>query len=369
MRDKINISLLVILVLAGLFTLSSFFGIKLKKSEVTAAGTDYYVSPAGNDKNNGKEKSLPFKRIQTALKEARPGDTVNLLSGEYYESFKTVRNGRSSQPITITGAKEAIVKGGDADRVVEINHSYIRLSGFTIDGKRKEGKKQDDFADKLIYVLGKKPKKALKGLKISNMEIKNAGGECVRFRYYVQGAEFSNNTVRDCGIHDFVFKDGGKNGEGLYIGTAPEQRKDGKNPSKGIDKSNKNWIHDNYFETNGNECVDIKEGSSGNLVERNRCTGQKDPESGGLDSRGNSNIFRDNEVYDNLGAGVRLGGDSFKDGTKNTVRNNILRNNRAGAIKIERKPQKEICGNTFDSNGEKIFFGKYASTQKVISCQ
>lgn len=369
MRDKINIILLLILLPAIAFSVSSFYKLKLSKSEVTAAGGNYYVSPTGSDKNSGREASAPLKKIQTALKLAGPGDTINLLAGEYLESFKTLRNGRPNRPITISGSKEAVVKGGDADRVVEINHSYIQLKGFTVDGRRGEGKKMEDFADKLVYVLGKKPKKALKGLKISDMEIKNAGGECIRFRYFIQGAEFFNNTVKDCGVHDFVFKDGGKNGEGIYIGTAPEQRKDGKNPTKDVDKSNKNWIHDNYFETNGNECVDVKEGSSGNLVERNRCTGQRDPESGGLDSRGNSNIFRDNEVYDNLGAGVRLGGDSFRDGTKNIVKNNILRNNRAGAIKVERKPQKEICGNTFEGNGEKIFFGKYASSQKVISCQ
>ena len=52
--------------------------------------------------------------------------------------------------------------------------------------------------------------------------------------------------------------------------------------------------------------LDIKEGSSFNIVEYNKCTGQRDPNSGGLDSRGNDNIFRYNEIYDNLGAGVRL---------------------------------------------------------------
>ncbi|CAN5574220.1 hypothetical protein BH20ACT18_BH20ACT18_07020 [soil metagenome] len=43
--------------------------------------------------------------------------------------------------------------------------------------------------------------------------------------------------------------------------------------------------------TKGNECVDVKENSSKNLVESNRWTGQKDKEAGGFDSRGNGNTF------------------------------------------------------------------------------
>ena len=68
------------------------------------------------------------------------------------------------------------------------------------------------------------------------------------------------------------------------------------------------------FDTQGNECVDIKEGATANVVEHNDCTGQKDPESAGFDSRGSGNVFRFNASYANLGAGVRLGGDSEADG-------------------------------------------------------
>ena len=55
-------------------------------------------------------------------------------------------------------------------------------------------------------------------------------------------------------------------------------------------------IHHNNFDTKGNEAVDIKEGAMYNIVEYNTVTGQKDPDSGGLDSRGDKNIFRYNTV-------------------------------------------------------------------------
>ena len=46
------------------------------------------------------------------------------------------------------------------------------------------------------------------------------------------------------------------------------------------------------MKTNGNECVDIKEGASGNLIEHNECSNQLDDQSGCYDSRGDDNTFR-----------------------------------------------------------------------------
>lgn len=40
-----------------------------------------------------------------------------------------------------------------------------------------------------------------------------------------------------------------------------------------------NHFFDNHFETHGNEGIDIKEGSTNNLVEDNSCTAQLDPAS------------------------------------------------------------------------------------------
>lgn len=42
----------------------------------------------------------------------------------------------------------------------------------------------------------------------------------------------------------------------------------------------------------GNECVDVKEGSTMNVIEYNDCAEQLDAESGCYDSRGNGNVFR-----------------------------------------------------------------------------
>ena len=65
----------------------------------------------------------------------------------------------------------------------------------------------------------------------------------------------------------------------------------------GEDRCNNNWVHGNTIETCGNECVEIKEGSSGNLVEDNVCSNQFDAKSGCYGARGDDNTIRYTRVY------------------------------------------------------------------------
>ncbi|MBI3984737.1 MAG: hypothetical protein HY344_02230 [Candidatus Levybacteria bacterium] len=275
----------------------------------------------------------------------------------------TVRDGNGDAPITIKGEKGAIVKGSGGPRVIEINHNNIYLEGFTIDGLVGDPNDKKNYRDKLIYVLGKKAYTPLTGLKITRMVIQNAGGECIRLRYYVMASEISYNAVGPCGAFDFKFESNNKNGEGIYLGTSSDQWGDGKNPTKDADKSSKNFIHHNTINTQGNECVDIKEGSSENIIEYNSCTGQMDSDSGGLDARGDRNIFRYNDTFGNRGAGIRLGGhmiDSVVYGIGNDVYGNTFRQNQEGGLKIETEPQGKICGNNMSKNGSGEKFGSKA---------
>ncbi|HUS26574.1 MAG TPA: right-handed parallel beta-helix repeat-containing protein [Nevskiaceae bacterium] len=330
----------------------------------TKTGTTYFVSPAGNDAQNGTANTQPLKTIQKALALAHPGDKVQLADGAYYQSIKTVRAGSKGASITITGSQNAVLYGSSS-RVIEINHSYITLDGFRVDGHFGTNDTKADYRDKLIYAIGVQAKKGFIGVKLTHLTIENAGGECVRMRYFAQENQISHNTIRNCGIWDFRFHDGGKNGEGIYIGTAPEQRKDGKNPTADVDESRDNHIFENTIQTNGNECVDIKEGATDNLIEHNDCSGQMDPESGGFDSRGEHNTFRNNTVHDTIGAAVRLGGDEERDGTDNNVYSNTFRNNKGGTLRIMRLPQGDICGNHVYGNSSN---GKTQGINPTAKC-
>lgn len=314
------------------------------------ATVSFYVDPSGNDSNDGRSAKTPFKTIQKAVDLAQAGEKISLASGIYREDFVTRRDGQTDSPIIIAGPTDAIVKGGGNTRIIEINHDYIVLEGFTVDGHFGEKERLKDYRKKLIYAQGNESRAGVTGLKILGMTIKNSAGECIRLRYFAQGNEIAGNTIENCGIEDFRFDGGGKNGEGIYIGTAPEQIGDGKNPTEDPDGSSGNWIHNNNIDTQGNECVDIKESSWGNIVENNKCTGQKDEDAAGMSSRGRNNIFRYNEIFGNTGAGVRLGGDGILDGIGNSVYENVIKGNESGGVKIQRFPQGKICANIMSEN-------------------
>ena len=351
-RSYALFSIIAGVVCVGLVGLVAFRYIHIARKALTP-GIVYYVAPDGDDSQTGKSKAKPLKTIQKALGRAEPGDTVELGSGAYYQSVVSVRSGTEDSPITLRGTKDAVIFG-NRSRVIEIHHDYLTLKGFQVNGHWSVGEAKENYRDKLIYVLGKQSKKGVEGLKLTGLLVQNAGGECIRLRYFARDNEVSRSTIRNCGVWDFRLNDGGKNGEGIYIGTAPEQRKDGKNPTTGPDMSMRNHIHHNLIETHGNECVDIKEGAVQNLIEYNTCRHQLDSQSGGFDARGNGNVFRYNTVEDTAGAAVRLGGDSDKDGIGNDVYGNVFRNNGKGPLNLQRSPQGKICGNSIGAQPDEL---------------
>ncbi len=329
----------------------------------------YFVSPLGSDENDGSTHETPLKTIQHALDMAQAGETIILLKGEYFEDLKSVRSGKPTSPIRIKGLSGSVLKGKKRARIFEINHSYIELSNFSINGKLSDGNNVDDFRDKLVYIIGLK-NIGVTGVKLLGMDLQYAKGECVRIKYLASNNEVAYSNIQHCGVRDFVFERGKHNGESIYIGTAPEQIVEGKNPTKVVDTSNNNWIHDNIIESFGSECVDVKEGSHSNLIENNLCTQQVDPNVGGISIRGNSNTIRNNIVFTNQGAGVRLGGDTSSDGINNIVYGNYISNNTQGALKLMSDVhQNSICGNQIIVvNEQKKVRTKNSQKLALVSC-
>lgn len=60
----------------------------------------------------------------------------------------------------------------------------------------------------------------------------------------------------------------------------------------GEDKSSGNYITGNRIAAHGSECVDVKEGSYGNMIEENTCSDQLEEKSGCFSVRGDSNTVR-----------------------------------------------------------------------------
>ncbi len=225
---------------------------------VNCWATTYYVSPNGSDSNDGNVNTA-FASIQLALDKAQSGDKVMLASGNYFQDVHSVMDGTISQPIQIEGPRDAIIRGAGNDRVFYITHDYIHLSGFTINGLHGDRDSPEGYRDKLLYIHGRDPHDGPTGIKITRMTLENAGGECLRFRYFVQKSEVAYSTFNHCGVHDFQFKGKckdckGKNGEAIYIGSSSKQWNDAKkNPTNDPDQSSDNWIHHNIMNTSGSE--------------------------------------------------------------------------------------------------------------------
>jgi hypothetical protein len=341
----------------------------------TYAAGDWYVTPSGAGTKDGHSWANALASIQQALDVVQPGETIHLGNGEYFEDLVSKRHGTANAPIAIVGAREAVLHGsGQSDRIFQLFHDYYLLDGWTINGYDGQGNSPSDYRDKLLFVHGQaeayngEVRRGPRGLEVRNMLLTNAGGECIRLRYFVQYANIHDNVISNCGRHAFLFKTGGKNGEGIYIGTSSNQWSDGKNPTSDPDSTNFNHIHHNRINTQGNECAEVKEGGSGNIIEENDCTGGQDPEAAGFAARGDGNIFRYNRSYGHAGGGLRFGGhliDGHQYGVGNAAYGNTLYANAQGGIKFESQPQETICGNILTGpNGQTQVnpaFGSFAN--------
>ncbi len=327
-----------------------------------AENLQFYVSPDGDNDNSGHSPSSPFRAIQHALQLAQPGDTIHLQPGHYYQDVYTVRDGEPGKPITIVGTSKAVVHGLTSNRIFQVHHDYISLIGFAIDGLRRnaEPNRMGAFREKLLYVIGYDARDGVHNLRVLGMTFRNAGEECLRVKYFAHHNEIAYSTFHDCGIWDFVFDAHGVVGEAVYLGTSSKQWDI--NLTIEPDVTAHNWVHHNVMDTQGNECVEAKEGTERNIIEYNICTGQKDPNSGGIVSRGTANVIRYNEIHGNVGAGVRLGGhlvDGVQYGLGNFVYGNVIYGNEAGGLKVLVDEQALICGNQVWDNAAGDVSGTY----------
>jgi hypothetical protein len=309
-----------------------------------------------------------FPKLQDALDAASPGSVIELATEGTHEGFvTTVRDGRADAPIYLTAVPGARLDCGSPDegevaRCFTVSHSYYVFDGFSIEGGSSN-----------IYMVGPEPGSYVHDVKVLRSTFRGSRdggtGECIRVKYQAYKVEIAHNDIADCGKGKCC--DGSKNGEAVYIGTAPEQLKE-KNPSPEPDRTHDVWVHDNVMNPL-NECVDIKEGAHHNLVEHNTCSGQSDEDSGGFGSRGGrvgeGNVFRFNVVDGADGACVRFGGDDEPDGTGNDFYGNVCRNiGGEYGVAQQAEPQGVVCGNRFEGSMPEERLSRDESVDPTAPC-
>lgn len=361
----------------------------------TDSDTTLYVDPDGSDSDSGSERA-PLRTIQRALDEAGPGTTIRLAPGVYRERLRTVRAGTASAPIRIVGPetgknpadrRQATLHG--TSRIVSINHSHIELLGFTIDGQEKLAGRswptrsrdvrafkesvRDQVADgRLVYVGAADDSRDITGVRIDDMYLTGAGGECVRLRNNAYGNVVENSTIRFCGMYaKGTSGDPWHNGEGVYIGTSPKSTGQ---PLHKNDQSNRNIVRDNTIQTFGSECFNVKENAHDNVFEGNLCSANlegTDHHGSNIELRGHDNVVRDNVVDDSANWNIKIQSDSTRyDKGGNSVTDNTLRGAATAALRVKSTArQGAICGNTVQAPTLSDGLSATQRSQAVAPCR
>jgi subtilisin-like proprotein convertase family protein len=126
--------------------------LRLQLGTSTTTGTNYYISPNGDDTNDGLSSTNPFLTIPYALGQLSAGDTLNFMNGTYAHSsygdgdwfkaqnqttlFVNNLSGTSNAYITLRALPDNSPKiKGDGIAAIEIkNSSYIIVEGFEVEG-------------------------------------------------------------------------------------------------------------------------------------------------------------------------------------------------------------------------------------------
>ncbi len=275
--------------------------------------------------------------LTNALSGAQPGDTIVLASGTYTGNFTASVNGTSTSPIIIQSASstsKALLNGGGTGSgyALYITGDYVQVKNLKITNAKK-----GIMLDNARYGL------------IDGTEIYNIGEEGVHYR---DGS--SNNVLQNSSVHDtgMVTAD---YGEGVYVGS--DVGKWGTYNAA----ANNNRISNVTIGPNVRaESVDIKEGTTGTIVEN--CTLNGTGISGAnysdsfMDVKGNNSIIRNNTLNRNGNPSIvdafqvheRAAGWGFDNDFHN---NTVNLDGSAPYVVYVDSGSARVCGNTRSPSG------------------
>ncbi len=179
--------------------------------------------------------------LTSALSGAQPGDIITMAAGTYSGHFVATVGGTSTCHIVLMGPSTAVMDGGDKTTGYGFNlkANYWELRGFTVTNSQK-----GIVFDTASYSV------------IDTISVHDVGMEGIHMRTSSTHNTIQNNTVTNTGQFDAGF------GEGIYLGSA-----DSNNSS---DYSDYNQVLNNHVGPGVTaECVDIKEHTTGGIIDGN----------------------------------------------------------------------------------------------------
>jgi uncharacterized protein YjdB len=193
-------------------------------------------------------------QLASALANAQPGDKILLADGTYARSsqWNITRSGTASDPIRVCGSRRAVLTGSSPSTWAPLALSGARywiFSGFTITNT-KIGINTAQASDNVF----------------DSLAIYNIGQEAIHLRTHSKRNAVQRNQIYNTGRATPAY------GDGVYIGTAPNQW--GTYTGGQPDRSDSNRVIDNVFGPGvAAENVDIKSGTTGGIVSGNAFSG------------------------------------------------------------------------------------------------
>lgn len=257
-------------------------------------------------------------QLQTALNNAVPGQTIVIADGTYDSPSGNFTvpvgvSGTATQPITLTGSRNAVLTTSDTAHGYGIwlkGSAYWVLKGFT-SRRCKNGLMIDSSTH----------------ITIDSVQAVKCGQSGIALRKWSSFCTVQNCYVDSCGL----LIPG--QGEGIYVGSAYSNWSVNTNGEP--DTCNYNLILNNRFgDYITAENIDIKEGTTGGVVRGNVFNGKGlSNENGGdswIDVKGNYWTIEDNTGTDTYLDGFQTHIVYTGWGNYNTFRNNQLTVNAAG---------------------------------------
>ena len=275
-----------------------------------AAGTTYHVATSGRDSNPGTDIA-PFRTIKKGVATLKPGDTLYVRAGTYFEAIDGIPGGISwDNPVTVAAAPghsvtlKAPVGSAQVISFVRPTQRYIVIDGLVIDGS--------DAQEEIVKITQDH-------IRIQNSEIRNLSRRGVGIRVVAvdsSGAMGCCNEFINLNLHDERADPPTMETVGLLIGSAHNL----------VDRSE---IHATW----GDGIVLLSEDFSS----------------------AHNNIIRNNRIFDNgkSGSGEGL---AITQGIGNLVYNNIVFGNSSGISVVDQTSGTKVYNNTVYGNST---FGVY----------
>lgn len=199
----------ILTVKSTFFSLTAFalLAVFLLNSSTTFA-TQYYVSNAGNDSNNGTSQNTPFKTLAKVNSlTLKPGDKVLLKGGNSFTSannsvgIKIKNSGTAQAPIEINsyGGSKATINASSTFGILVEDASYIIVKNLIVRGKYVGLTTGVNIESKTnAGILVKSKLKNCEKVLIENVEVSKFKWSGIRFDSENTAYAVQNSTIRNC---------------------------------------------------------------------------------------------------------------------------------------------------------------------------